>query len=424
MLTRTLERIQASPARRAAYGGAILLMLAVMLVLKALRFKESGFWYGSQAPDFAAFHIVAQRVWHGDVELTYQFAAFMKMQLEASGGTNGFMPWTYPPQFDLLIAPLAFLPGWAAYALFTTVTLVTYILTLRAIARRHFAQVLIVLFPAIAVTLACGQNGFLTGTLMGLLCLHAERRPVLAGIALGTMVIKPHLAIAAGVYMLLTRRWTVILSAATVVAASSLLCTLVFGPHIWLAWMDGIKEAAGFLEEGRYPLFRMISAYAALYKAGFAGWAFWGQTVVAVLAVAAVALGVARAPSRRFTLGVVAMTSVMISPYAYDYDLPIVGIGLALMLPGLATLATPRERDILYGLVLLAGAYGLLQSARLAAQHVMEDDLERYTTPAVAGIALIAVLALLLRLLLRVSRPTTLQQAQGSAPPRPAHALE
>lgn len=421
MLTRTFERIQASPARRTAYGGAILVMLTVMLVLKALRFRESGFWYGSQAPDFAAFHIVAQRVWHGDVGLTYQFAAFMKMQIEASGGTNDFMPWTYPPQFDLLIAPLAFLPGWAAYALFTTITLVTYLLTLHAIARRHFAQVLIVLFPAIAVTLACGQNGFLTGTLMGLLCLHVERRPVLAGIALGTMVLKPHLAIAAGVYMLLTRRWTVILSAATVVAASSLVSTLVFGAGIWLAWMDGIKEAAGFLEEGRYPLFRMISAYAALYKAGFAGWAFWGQTVVAVLAVAAVALAVARAPSHRFTLGVVAMTSVMISPYAYDYDLPIVGIGLALMLPGLATLASPRERDILYGLVLLAGAYGLLQSARLAAHR---GDLERYTTPAVAGIALIAVLALLLRLLLRVSRPATLQQAPGSAPPRPAHVLE
>lgn len=424
MLTRTFEQIQALPGRRTAYAGAILVTIALMLVLKAQRFASDGFWQGSQVPDFAAFHIVAQRVWHGDVELAYQFAAFMKMQLDASGGTNGFMPWTYPPQFDLLVAPLAFLPGWAAYALFTGVTLFTYLLTLRAIARRHFVPVLIVIFPAIAVTLACGQNGFLTGTLMGLFCLHAERRPVLAGIALGAMVFKPHLAIAAGIYVLLTRRWRIVLSAATVVTASSLLVTLILGPDIWLAWLGGIKEAAGFLEEGRYPLFRMISAYAALYKIGFAGWAFWGQMIVASCAIMAVVLGVARGPSRRFTLGVVATMSVMISPYAYDYDLPIVGIGLALMLPGLTTLASPRERDILYGLVLVAGAYGLLQSALLAAQHATENDLQHYNPPAIAGIALVAILVLLLRLLLRASR----QAAPGLAPegvsPRPTPVLE
>ncbi len=56
----------------------------------------------------------------------------------------------------------------------------------------------------------------------------------------------------------------------------------------------------------------------------------------------------------------------MISPYAYDHDLPIVGIGLALMLPDLAQMANARERSAVYGLILLAGAYGMLQSARLA----------------------------------------------------------
>ncbi|GAF95537.1 unnamed protein product, partial [marine sediment metagenome] len=40
-------------------------------------------------------------------------------------------PWTYPPQFDLLLSPFAFLPGWTAYFLFTAVTLVAYLMTLR-----------------------------------------------------------------------------------------------------------------------------------------------------------------------------------------------------------------------------------------------------------------------------------------------------
>ena len=50
-----------------------------------------------------------------------------------------------------------------------------------------------ILFPAMAITIGCGQNGFLTGALIGLVCLNVERRQLLAGLALGAMVIKPHL---------------------------------------------------------------------------------------------------------------------------------------------------------------------------------------------------------------------------------------
>lgn len=405
MLTATLEQIQASPRKRTIYVCVILALLTAILAFKAFRFFEAGFWYDSQTADFSAFHIVAQRIWLGDLDLTYQFASFAKMQMAAAGGTTGVMPWTYPPQFDLLLAPFAFLPGWAAYFLFTTITLAAYLMTLRVIAGKNFALVLVVFFPAIAITIAIGQNGLLTGALIGLVCINAERRPVLAGIALGMMVIKPHLAVAAGIYMLLTRCWPAVLTAAIVVVASSLMCTLAFGPQIWIAWLGSIREAASYLEEGRYQLFRMISAYAALYKAGLpAAGAFWGQMAMAGLALAAVALAAARGPSPRFALGIVAVTSVMISPYAYDYDLPIVGIGLALLLPDLASLASPRERGVIYGLLLLANAYGLLQSARPAAGNASASDLERYMTPAIGGFALMAVLAMLLWLLLRDAR--------------------
>ncbi|WP_426611773.1 glycosyltransferase family 87 protein [Bradyrhizobium sp. McL0616] len=410
MLTATLEQLQASPRKRTIYVRVILTLLAAVLVFKTFRFFEDGLWYGGQTTDFAAFHIVAQRIWLGDLDLTYQFASFTKMQLVAAGGTTGVMPWTYPPQFDLLLAPFALLPGWAAYFVFTTITLTAYLMTLRTIAGNNFALVLVIFFPAIAITIAGGQNGLLTAALIGLLCISAERRPVLAGLALGVMVIKPHLAIAAGVYILLTRRWPAVLMAAAVVVASSLICTLVFGPQIWMAWLGSIREAAGYLEEGRYQLFRMISAYAALYQAGLpAAGAFWGQIAMAGLALVAVALAVARGPSPRFALGVVAVASVMISPYAYDYDLPIVGIGLALLLPDLASLASPRERGAIYGLILLANAYGLLQSARLSAENGGASGLQRYMTPAVGGFALMVVLAMLLWLLLRDAKPAAVR---------------
>lgn len=413
MFAETLEHIQSQPARRTVYVRVVLAMLGTMVLVKTLWFARWGVWQIRELADFDAFHIVAERVWRGDLDLVYRFESFIKLQDAVARGATSFMPWTYPPQFDLLLAPLAFLPLEVAYLLFTAATLAIYLVTLRAIAGRNFALALIISFPALAVTIACGQNGFLTGALIGLFCLNVQKREapksqVLAGLVLGAMVIKPHLAIAAAVYLLATRRWTAIAAAAMVVLASSLVCTLVFGPSIWAAMLGSIRESAGFLEQGFYPLHRMISGYAALYMAHVAATgAFWGQLAVAGLALVAVVLAIARGPSVASALGITAMVSVMISPYAYDYDLPMVGIGLALLLPDLARMASARERSVMYGLILLAGGYGLVQSARVAAQFGQKVDPSQHFAPAVAGLAMMALLALLLRILLRGAKQLT-----------------
>ncbi|MDA9400139.1 hypothetical protein XH79_15515 [Bradyrhizobium sp. CCBAU 45389] len=407
-----MEGVQFSPSKRATYLRLVLAALAAVIAFKTFWFARWGGWTDRELADFDAFHIVAQRVWRGDVDQVYHFGALLKMQMEAAGGTTGFMPWTYPPQYGLLLAPFALLPVGVAYLLFTTATLALYLAVLRTISGANFALALVILFPALVITIGSGQNGFLTGALIALVCLNLERRPLLAGLALGAMVIKPHLAIVVGVYLLATRRWVALATAAVVVLASSLLCTLLFGWQIWAAWLGAIRESASYLEQGSYPLYRMISTYAALSKAGLpASIAFWGQVTVAGLALLAVLVGTARGTSSRFALGITVMLSVMISPYAYDYDLPMLGIGLALILPDLAGLASPRERSWMYGLILLAGAYGLLQSARLAAQV----DPSRHFTPAIGGFALMALLLLLLKLLWSrgqpaPARPQTAQQ--------------
>ncbi|MGY0575580.1 glycosyltransferase family 87 protein [Bradyrhizobium sp. RDM12] len=368
MLATTLERIQTfAPQRQAAYVRIIVAGFAAIVLSKTFRFFEHGFWEVDQGTDFSAFYIVAQKVWLGEVDLTYRFQSFAAMQAKLAAGATSFMPWTYPPQFDLLLAPLALLPDWAAYFMFTTLTLGAYLATLRVLAAKNFALALIVTFPAIVVTIGSGQNGFLTGTLMGLVCINIERRPLVAGIALGAMIIKPHLAIAAGVYMLLTRRWTLVAAAGVTFILSALVCTMLFGPPIWGAWLEGVKEAASFLEEGRYPLFRMISTYALLYPIGGSSTAAaWGQALTACFAMGILTLSVVKGPSPRFALGVAVLASVMISPYAYDYDLPIVGIALALLLPDLFACASLRERGLTYGLLGFAGGWGLLQTALLA----------------------------------------------------------
>ncbi len=354
-----IEIAQTSESRRRIYTRILLSTFAVLLILTAAKF--SGVGPGFQARplvDFDDFHIAGQLVWRGEIEKAYFFHTMSQVQ-KALSGREAFLPWTYPPQFDLLVAPFAPLPIGLAYGLFTAGTLAPFLSTLRRIAANYFTPVLIVISPAMMVSIRCGQNGFLTGSLIGLTCvgLLAGRR--LAGLPLGLMIIKPHLAVAFAVYILVKRNWGAVFVAAGTVAVTSALATILLGQGVWTAFFGGVKEARIFLEHGLYPLFRMVSPYAAIRAFGLPAMASAiAQALSATLALVTVILAI-RWLSPRQSLGVTAIASLLVSPYAYDYDLPVAGIGLAFLLPDLIRLGTGRERIALYCLVLFTSGFGM-----------------------------------------------------------------
>jgi hypothetical protein len=167
-----------------------------------------------------------------------------------------------------------------------------------------------------------------------------------------------------------------------------------------------VKEARVYLEHGMYPLFRMVSIYAALYTLGLpANAAFAAQFLIAAISLAMIAYAVYRRMQLRQVLGLTAIASLLISPYAYDYDLPIYGIGLALLLPDLLRLASENERLTLYGLSLITGLFGLVQSFRLETlygSHAAEAIIAGRSSPlSIAGLTLVALLGLCWHILRR-----------------------
>jgi len=401
MFATTLEEIQSSAPKRKIYVRALLGMLTLCVVLSAIGFARLSPWHNGLV-DFDVFHLVAQHVWLGDADLAYQFEKFRDMQRAASGGSDDFMPWTYPPQFDLLLAPLALMSTGPAYFLFMAATLSFYLIVLRSIAASHLVLALIILLPAMATTIACGQNGFLTAGLIGLVCLCFEERPVVAGLALGLMIIKPHLAITFAAYAILSRRWVVVVTAGAVVLASSVLCTLVFGPQIWAALLQSVHDSAIFLERGYYPLYRMISFYAALRTVRVpASAAFLGQTVVAACCLAIIAFACYRRFAVRWCLGLCAILAVSISPYAYDYDFTIFGIGLALLLAELKRGAGESERAFIYAAPMVIGAYGNLLAAGLGTSH---RDLQGMDMLSIGGFVMLGLIPLIFAVALRSLR--------------------
>ena len=69
--------------------------------------------------DFNAFHIVGRMIGSGRFADAYRIPILL--QVENAGADPDhrvFMPWSYPPAFGLIVAPLAALPLGAAYLLF------------------------------------------------------------------------------------------------------------------------------------------------------------------------------------------------------------------------------------------------------------------------------------------------------------------
>lgn len=415
-----IESGRSSATKRAVYFRAILLIVALVLIPKAADLWGLQFRTGThKLIDFEGFYLAGQLVWRGAIGQAYHFVTMFQLQKTLSSSET-FQPWTYPPQFDLLVAPLALLPMGLAYSIFMISTLAAYLATLKRIAAENFVPVLILLAPVIIITIGCGQNGFLTGTLIGLTCLGLQRRTSLAGLPLGLMIIKPHLAVAFALYTLVNRRWGTVGVAAATVAATSALATVVLGPSVWSAFLGGAKEARVFLDHGFYPFFRMVSIYAAARSLGFSGLiASAAQVVVAIVALGAVVLASHQLSPRR-ALGITAIATLLISPYEYDYDLMTLGIGLGFLLPDLASLGTHRERLAIYISTLSIGIFSIAQTVNSAVSSPHKVLGEDANLLSLGGFALVAILALTWRILLRESSARSAKVSVNS--PAYAHA--
>jgi hypothetical protein len=341
---------------------ACFVLIALLVVaFSAVRFQAPQLLgLAKELTDFDAFHIAGTLAGQGRIADAYDAAAMMRAQHEISS-TSSFMPWTYPPPFTLLVEGLARLPiGWS-FVLFTLASFGFYAGVLRRIAGEWLVPVLIVLLPIVMLNLRTGQNGFLVAGLIGaFLIAWRENRPI-AGLPLGLLIIKPHLAVGVGLMALLGRRWNVVGMAAGVVLAAAGLATWAFGFAVWADFLSAVQEAGAFLADGYYPMFRMSSVYATLLTLGLPSQAaLAGHAAVALVAVGGLTWTALARVAFAHRAALVCVLSLFVSPYNYDYDLAILGIALAFVLPELAERASPAALGGLMALAWATGGYGII----------------------------------------------------------------
>ena len=379
-----------------------IIVLSVMLLVWRISHFSGPIWRENQGgyTDFDDFYLVGRMYWSGMLNDAYVLKTMWATQV-ALTNANSVMPWTYPPQFDAFVAAFAMVPKGLAYTAFVGGTLLSYLLVLRRVAGKVFTEALALTAPAIWVAVLCGQNGLFTGTLIGLFCLAFLSGRRVAGVPLGLMVIKPHLAIGLSVLSLASRRWSLLAIAAPVVGVTSLLSTWAFGIAIWGAFLGAIKEAGGLLASGGYPYFRMTSIYAALFTLGLpAKGALSVQFASAVLACAVVVYIALSGRDLRRALGVAVLATLVVSPYCYDYDMTIFGIAAALLLPDVLVRARGFEKLAMLVLAWLSSGWGLLRLMSLprgADDVILVDTREVLSFAAFGYLALIVMVAVVLK---------------------------
>src|SRR5205814_996949 len=128
-----------------------------------------------------------------------------QFQAQLLGTRPFFYPtWPYPPIMLLIAAPFGALPYLYAFLSWDILTLAALLIVVYRIVPRPSAIPLVLASPFTAWNFLAGQNGFLTGSLLGAALLCLQRRPVLAGIFIGCLSYKPQFGILLPVALIAT----------------------------------------------------------------------------------------------------------------------------------------------------------------------------------------------------------------------------
>jgi hypothetical protein len=297
--------------------------------------------------DFNDFHVVARMVAAGRAAQAYDWPLLQAEQL-AQTGAWAFMPWAYPPPFTLLMGGFGVLPIWAAYFLFSAATWLLFQSALLRLCGNASVPALLIVMPALLINAYCGQNGFLTGGLIGWSLVGLRERTSRGGWPLGLMIIKPHLAAGVGLLALLGQRWATVARAASSAVGLCLLSTAVLGPAIWIAARNGAAVSSEALWSGQFPLERMTSVFAAMHRFGVAPpLAMAIHLVFALCGVFLLIAAVMRKVERDLLLALGAAVTLIIGPYNYDYDMVTLAFAVGLVLPRFLARARVAEAILL-----------------------------------------------------------------------------
>jgi len=287
--------------------------------------------------DFASFWAASRLVLAGMAADVY-LPAVHRLAEAPIVPTAVYEAFFYPPPYLLVCAPLALLPFFGALAAFLGLSGLGFATALRQAAGSPWAVLAAFAYPAGLVNVIAGQNAMLTAALVGGGLTLMDRRPRLAGCLFGLMVVKPHLALAIPVALVLSGRWKVLGAAAVSGLGVAAASAAVFGWDVWAGFLHGAPLSQAALEQGLVSYSRFQSAFAVsrALGAGMAA-AYTMQAVSVGIAIWAIV----RARGRRRERAIIVLAGLLTTPFVLDYDYLVLAFPLVWLLKDWAARGFP-----------------------------------------------------------------------------------
>ena len=331
--------------------GAIALLLHLYLSISKMSFGAP-LADAENLGDFFVFFSASRFILDGGpVAELYDLVAFKRFQIGLGAAPGGLYPFNYPPHYVFFVLPLSGLPYNLAMLAWPAVTLPLFLWAARIAGLRGAELLALAVAPTTIVTVAAGQNGFLTSSLLvGGLFLF-ERRPILAGTLFGLLTVKPHLGLLIPVAALAQRNWRVAVAAmisAGLLAGASI---LVFGLDAWIGYANFAGEFRRLMDLQTGGGFLSYSATVQMGArvAGLPASAAYAIQAVISAGVAVTLYRLYRTTGDRTLWRVALLTGTMLaSPFGFVYDLPFLSLAIVLLVRhGLRAGFLPYERVLL-----------------------------------------------------------------------------
>lgn len=284
--------------------------------------------------DFVNVYTSGALALHHRLDILYDVQAYRTFQLGLFHQSLHDHNYSYPPVTLLYTWVFALMPYPLALVAWLGGTGALFVRAARPyLAKAGLSAWLALVAPASIVNLWAGHYGFLVGALWLFAWHHLPKRPVLAGVLIGLMVVKPHLAVLAPLVLLRRGEWRAIAAAAATVAVLVGLSALLFGTDLWVTYLTRTATAqAGMVDDVQTFFATMMptvtTALAILHVPTFAALAAQGAVALAAIFVLLKYL-----PKDSERAGLAAATATfLVLPYAFAYDMTVAGLaGLILL---------------------------------------------------------------------------------------------
>jgi hypothetical protein len=234
--------------------------------------------------DFAAFWFAARMARGRPAVDTYDLVAMTQFQHAIWPDLVGVYAWVYPPATLLLVLGFGFMPYVAAYLTWTVTTLAAFLAGLWQNIRSRTSWWLVLAFPGLWLGLGQGQNQFLTAGLGALGIGLLRRHPVWAGVCIGLLAIKPHLALLLPVALLAARAWRAIAAAAVTAVTVTLVPAAILGWDTLTAWTQAMAWVSTAIASKQLPVWMFPAPYPWMVSLGVP--TFLASIVQAAISVA------------------------------------------------------------------------------------------------------------------------------------------